>query len=216
MYAFWVGVIAAAMTSFYSWRLWFKTFSARRGRISQTYEHAHESPMRDADPALRARLRRGRSPASSSTTIVVHHGAERVLGIGRSSISAITENTVVLHDAHNVPQWVKLCALRRDADRLRRRDVLVLRGQPRACRTRLARATRPLHAFLQNKWYFDELYDFFFVRPAMWIGRALLAARRRRRDRRRPSTASRWAWRRRSPAPSSVKPNPATSSAIPA
>jgi len=31
----------------------------------------------------------------------------------------------------------------------------------------------PLYQFLLNKWYFDELYDFLFVRPAMWLGRFL-------------------------------------------
>ena len=36
-----------------------------------------------------------------------------------------------------------------------------------------ARAFRPLYLFLLNKWYFDELYDWLFVRPALWIGRAL-------------------------------------------
>jgi NADH-quinone oxidoreductase subunit L len=30
-----------------------------------------------------------------------------------------------------------------------------------------------LYQFLLNKWYFDELYDFIFVRPAMWLGRVL-------------------------------------------
>ena len=28
-----------------------------------------------------------------------------------------------------------------------------------------------LHRFLMHKWYFDELYDFLFVRPAMALGR---------------------------------------------
>ncbi|MEQ9180578.1 MAG: NADH-quinone oxidoreductase subunit L, partial [Nitratireductor sp.] len=37
----------------------------------------------------------------------------------------------------------------------------------------LAAQHRGLHAFLLNKWYFDELYDFLFVRPAMWLGRFL-------------------------------------------
>ena len=36
-----------------------------------------------------------------------------------------------------------------------------------------AKAFRPLYLFLLNKWYFDELYDFLFVRPAFWIGRLL-------------------------------------------
>jgi NADH-quinone oxidoreductase subunit L len=35
----------------------------------------------------------------------------------------------------------------------------------------LARIFRPFYEFLLNKWYFDELYDFIFVRPAFWLGR---------------------------------------------
>src|SRR5690606_9220433 len=37
----------------------------------------------------------------------------------------------------------------------------------------LARRNEPLYQFLLNKWYFDELYEFIFVRPAKWIGRFL-------------------------------------------
>jgi len=29
----------------------------------------------------------------------------------------------------------------------------------------------PLYAFLLNKWYFDELYNVVFIRPALWLGR---------------------------------------------
>ena len=35
----------------------------------------------------------------------------------------------------------------------------------------LARDQAVLYRFLLNKWYFDEIYDFLFVRPAMWLGR---------------------------------------------
>ena len=28
-----------------------------------------------------------------------------------------------------------------------------------------------VYSFVSNKWYFDELYDFLFVRPALWLGR---------------------------------------------
>ena len=34
-----------------------------------------------------------------------------------------------------------------------------------------ARSNQPLYKFLLNKWYFDELYDVLFVRPAFWLGR---------------------------------------------
>jgi NADH-quinone oxidoreductase subunit L len=38
---------------------------------------------------------------------------------------------------------------------------------------KLAAMNGPLYQFLLNKWYFDELYDLIFVRPAMWLGRFL-------------------------------------------
>ena len=37
----------------------------------------------------------------------------------------------------------------------------------------LAERVRPLYLFVLNKWYFDELYDALFVRPANYIGRGL-------------------------------------------
>ncbi len=40
-------------------------------------------------------------------------------------------------------------------------------GTPRELRTRLA----PVHRFLSNKWYFDELIDVLVVRPALLVGR---------------------------------------------
>jgi NADH-quinone oxidoreductase subunit L len=45
MYGFWLLVVAAAMTSFYSWRLIFLTFYGTPRGNKHTHEHAHESPM---------------------------------------------------------------------------------------------------------------------------------------------------------------------------
>ena len=50
----------------------------------------------------------------------------------------------------------------------------------------LARQQPLLYQFLLNKWYFDELYDLIFVRPAKWIGYALEEGRRLRHRRLRP------------------------------
>ncbi|MEO1265488.1 MAG: NADH-quinone oxidoreductase subunit L, partial [Pseudomonadota bacterium] len=44
-YAFWLLVIAAFMTSFYSWRLMFLTFHGKSRAEHETFKHAHESPM---------------------------------------------------------------------------------------------------------------------------------------------------------------------------
>ena len=43
-YAFWLTVIAAAFTSFYSWRLMFLTFFGTPRGDRHAYDHAHESP----------------------------------------------------------------------------------------------------------------------------------------------------------------------------
>ena len=44
-YAFWMLVIAALFTSFYSWRLMFMTFFGEARGDRHTHEHAHESPL---------------------------------------------------------------------------------------------------------------------------------------------------------------------------
>jgi NADH-quinone oxidoreductase subunit L len=44
-----------------------------------------------------------------------------------------------------------------------------IRDPSRPART--AREHPILYRFLLNKWYFDDLYDRIFVRPAMWLGR---------------------------------------------
>ena len=37
----------------------------------------------------------------------------------------------------------------------------------------LVARVRPVHTFVYNKWYFDELYDLLFVRPAHYLGASL-------------------------------------------
>ena len=44
-YAFWLGIVAAFMTAFYSWRLLFMTFHGKPRADKHTMEHVHESPQ---------------------------------------------------------------------------------------------------------------------------------------------------------------------------
>ena len=77
----------------------------------------------------------------------------------------------VLHDMHGVPLWVKLSPL-----------VMMIGGfvvawlfyiRSPELPARFAERHQGLYQFLLNKWYFDELYDFLFVRPAFWLARQL-------------------------------------------
>jgi NADH-quinone oxidoreductase subunit L len=70
---------------------------------------------------------------------------------------------------HEVPMWVKDSA-----------TIVMLRGlaiawnkyirKPEAAGA-FVRQFPGIHAFVKNKWYFDELYDLLFVRPSIWLGR---------------------------------------------
>ncbi|MSU88932.1 NADH-quinone oxidoreductase subunit L [Rhodobacteraceae bacterium 2CG4] len=92
-------------------------------------------------------------------------------GAAAADLSRLDEREFVLHAYHGVPEWVKLAPF-----------VAMLLGLGTAylfyiarpeLPGRLAAANPGLYRFLLNKWYFDELYDVLFVRPARAIGRFL-------------------------------------------
>ena len=165
-YAFWALVVAALMTSFYSWRLLFMTFFGTTRADHHTYDHAHESPPVMLVPL--AALAFGAIFAGMAFQ-GYFIGEERAGFWGQALYEAPGKD--ILHHAHEVPQWVALAP-----------TVAMLAGFAIAyvfyiaapwLPAATARAFRPLYLFLLNKWYFDELYDFLFVRPAFRLGRFL-------------------------------------------
>ena len=89
---------------------------------------------------------------------------------GEGAIHAAADNTI-LNDAHEVPKWVKWSPFFAMILGLVTAYwfYIVNPSLPR----RLAENQRYLYQFLLNKWYFDEVYDFVFLRPAGWLGRFL-------------------------------------------
>jgi len=94
-----------------------------------------------------------------------HKRAAQVPGQGAIYIA---EDNHVLHEAHLVPKWVKLSPfLAMLAGFLLAYQFYIRRPD---WPERLAENQRYLYNFLLNKWYVDEIYDFLFVKPAMWVG----------------------------------------------
>lgn len=77
----------------------------------------------------------------------------------------------VMEEAHHSPAWVKMSPFIAMLIGLGLAYIMYIR-QP-DLPGRIAAANRPLYLFLLNKWYFDEIYAFLFVRPAQAIGRFL-------------------------------------------
>ncbi|MFC4173345.1 NADH-quinone oxidoreductase subunit L [Microvirga sp. GCM10011540] len=198
-FAFLATVIAAFMTSFYSWRLFFLTFegSARWGHHGH-HAHAphdhegveHDERSRDVEPAHHADHEHGHhgdhtpheSPLVMLIPLVVLAVGALVAGIlfhnafigegyqefWKGAIFTRPENHI-LEEMHHLPGWVPLLP-----------TVMMILGFLLAVYMYIIDAKQPaklaadhpiLYRFLLNKWYFDELYDAIFVRPAMWIGR---------------------------------------------
>lgn len=165
LYAFTCVVAAALLTSFYSWRLVFKTFHGEP-HDRKHWKDAHESPMVMLIPL--GVLALGSFAAGFPfKEVFAGHGIEHFF---RGSLTFAKTNTV-MEDMHHVPLVVALLPTAMMVVGfaiswffyIKRPDIPV----------ELARQHQPLYQFLLNKWYFDELYEVIFVRPAKWLGRAL-------------------------------------------
>ncbi len=77
----------------------------------------------------------------------------------------------ILHAMHEVPKWVVWSPFAAMVIGFALAYWMYVRRPD--IPGRLAAANPALYQFLLNKWYFDEIYDFLFVRPAKWLGRFL-------------------------------------------
>jgi NADH-quinone oxidoreductase subunit L len=165
-YAFIMGIVAAAFTAFYSWRLLFMTFHGRARAGETVMSHVHEAPksMTIANMLLAF-------GAVFAGMIFVGW----LVGDGRADFWGDSILVLPAHDvieaAHHVPFWVvALPAVMAVAGILLAWYLYIRRPD---LPEKLATLHQPAYQFLLNKWYFDELYDFLFVRPAKAVGLAL-------------------------------------------
>ncbi|KQU77760.1 NADH:ubiquinone oxidoreductase subunit L [Mesorhizobium sp. Root102] len=159
-------VVAAGFTAFYSWRLIYMTFHGKPRASHEVMHHVHESPPVMLVPLFVL-------AAGALFAGIIFHGAfigEGYAEFWKASLFTLPENHI-LHDIHELPLWVELSPF-----------IAMLIGWALAWKfyirspempANLAAQHRGLYAFLLNKWYFDELYDFLFVRPAKRLGHFL-------------------------------------------
>ena len=164
-YAFVMGIAAAFMTSFYSWRLIFMTFHGKSRADEKTLSHVHESPAVMLMPLFILAL---------GAVFAGYVFYDNFVGEGRDAFwngAIFILGDDVIDAAHHVPTLVKYLPL-----------IMSLSGflfaiQFYVRKPHLAKATaegfKHLYQFLLNKWYFDEIYDFLFVKPTFAIGRIL-------------------------------------------
>ena len=163
-YAFTLTVVAALFTSFYSWRLIFMTFHGDSRASNEVISHVHESPWVMLIPLI---------VLSAGTVLAGFPFKEFFVGYYQAEFwgDAIVNRTNIMDEFHHAPAWVVWSPF-----------VMMTIGFATAwlfyiakpdIPKNLAREQQPLYQFLLNKWYFDELYNLIFVRPAVWLGNFL-------------------------------------------
>ncbi len=160
IYAFVCGVIAAFLTAFYSWRLIILTFHGTPRADQHTMDHVHESPWVMLVPLILLSVGAIISGAVLYEMFVGHHWEQYWNG---AIVNAAHNH--IMHHAHEVPSWVKLTPTLVGIAGIALAYVLYMAAP--AIPGRLAARFQGIYLFLLNKWYFDELYDRIFVRPAM-------------------------------------------------
>src|SRR5713101_3054672 len=161
-YGYLLTLISAALTAFYSWRLIFKTFHGEPNE-HHAFEHARESPLVMLVPL--AVLALGSIVTGFAfAAVFAGHGAE---GFFRESLKFAHGAAAEV----GAPWFIAvLPTVMMAAGFLVAWQFYIRRPDLPA---ELARQQSLLYQFLLNKWYFDEIYDFLLVRPALWLGRLL-------------------------------------------
>ena len=163
-----IGAIFAGM-------VWYGPFFGDHNKVTEFFGMPHHAAAAEEGHGDAAATTESHGEAAATTT--ESHGAAAPADAGHGAAEGVApqgaifmaaDNTV-MDDAHHAPTWVKLSPF-----------VAMLVGfivalwfyiwDP-AMPRRVAETQRPLYLFLLNKWYFDEIYDAIFVRPAMAIGR---------------------------------------------
>ncbi|MBV8938349.1 MAG: NADH-quinone oxidoreductase subunit L [Alphaproteobacteria bacterium] len=160
-FAFWMGILAAFMTAFYSWRLIFLTFHGTPRADEETMRHVHESPPVMLAPLLLL------AAGSVAAGYIGYHWLSLVSGDATFWQASLASHNAI-EEAHGVPAWVSTLPLLVALSGIALAGVayLILPSLP----GRIAAAAPALYRFFLRKWYFDELYDVFVTQKLKRLG----------------------------------------------
>ena len=162
--AFWGGIGAAFLTAFYSWRLLILTFHGRPRADERVMAHVHESPAVMTLPLVVLAI---------GAIFAGYVGYESFVGQGMDEFWGdsilVLKNHAALENAHHSPVWVQMLPVFVAGAGIALAYLFYMFAP--SLPGMLAARFQGIYQFLLNKWYFDELYDTIFVRPAFALGR---------------------------------------------
>jgi proton-translocating NADH-quinone oxidoreductase chain L len=165
----WAPVVSAFITAFYMFRLWYLTF-AGKPRDHHRFDHAHESPRVMTTPLIVLAI------FAVAIGWPMFHVADlldqaRPVGTLATTHGELLTN-LTIPDEHSSHEWnykqpAGIAAFSTALSGVILASIIYLWRILNP--DELKQSFQPIHTFLWNKWYFDELYNYIFVKPVMWI-----------------------------------------------
>ena len=159
-YAAGIGILTAVLTSIYSWRLIFKTFHGDYNNKKTNINEMHESPLVMLLPLFILAIGAIFAGFLFKDLFIGHSGENSFWGDSIKFLNPLS--------TEHPPLWFLLTT-----------PALVLTSIPIAyylfvknknVTHQIAESNKPLHNFLINKWYFDELYNVLFIKFSKKLG----------------------------------------------
>jgi len=155
-----MGILTAILTSFYSWRLLFKTFHGKYSNLKVSIKEVHESPMIMLIPLFFL----GIGSIASGYLF-------KDLFIGHQTSGEFWKDSIIFLDSakHHVPPiWLLIITPFLIIISIPITYYLLLKDKKII--SRFIVSNNRIYKFLLNKWYFDELYNYIFVKPIKKLG----------------------------------------------
>ena len=161
-----MGVLAAFLTAFYSWRLIIMTFHGTPRASKHTMEHVHESTPWMTVPLMILAI----GAVFGGWALHDWFIGEDQLAFWGGALHAGPTNHILV-DMEHIPSFIALLPTITGVLGIALAYVMYMLVP--SLPGRLATMFQPIYQFLLHKWYFDELYDVLFVRPAQRLARML-------------------------------------------
>ena len=155
-----VGIFTALLTSIYSWRLIFKTFHGTYNNKKLKINTMHESPFVMLTPLIILAIGAIFSGYFFKELFIGHSSSNYFWTDSIKFLLPLSSDHPPLGIIYITPIMVILSIPLSYYLFVKNKNIT----------SWLANENQPLYNFLLNKWYFDELYDFLFVKPFKKIG----------------------------------------------
>lgn len=163
--AYWLGILAAFLTAFYSWRLLFLVFHGKSRASKKTLDHAHESPKNMLIPLFVLAFGSVFAGIFGAKALNIVGAEHNFFG---SAIFVALKNRDLLEEIHHAPLLVKISPLLVGVVAIALSYFLYMKRTDLPAK--IAQKFNIFYKISHNKWYFDEIYEFLLVKPMKKIG----------------------------------------------